>query len=162
VLEELHDHDQHQVPRVHFGVGTGELLHLMAAAGADVVGVDWRVPLDRARRRVPEGVGLQGNLEPAVCLAPWEQVEARVRDVLQRAGGRPDHVFNLGHGVLPATDPAVLERIVELVHAEGRTQPPPRRTATNAADGGATEPVAAAPSRHSGPTRPDLGIGGLP
>ena len=166
VLQELHDFDEHQVPRVHFGVGTGELLHLLAAAGADVVGVDWRVPLDRARRRVPPGVGLQGNLEPAVCLAPWDQVEARVRDVLARAGGRPDHVFNLGHGVLPATDPAVLERIVELVHAEGRTQPPPE-DASEAPDGSsaaATQPHQPGHDRadRSGPPRPDLGVGGLP
>jgi uroporphyrinogen decarboxylase len=116
VLAELADLE---VPRIHFGVSTGELLGLMAHAGADVVGVDWRTPLDEARQRIPEGVGTQGNLEPAVCLGPWEQVEARTRDVLARAGGRPDHVFNLGHGVLPPTDPSVLERVVELVHREG-------------------------------------------
>ncbi len=110
------------VPRIHFGVGTGELLGLMATAGADVVGVDWRVPLDVGRRRVPDGVALQGNLEPAACLAPWEVTAERVRDVLERAGGRPDHVFNLGHGVLPATDPDVLARVVELVHQEGEVR----------------------------------------
>jgi uroporphyrinogen decarboxylase len=109
------------VPRIHFGVATGELLGQMADAGADVVGVDWRVPLDEGRRRIPEGVGFQGNLEPAVCLGPWELVESRVRDVLRRAGGRPDHVFNLGHGVLPAIDPDVLTRVVDLVHDIGRT-----------------------------------------
>jgi uroporphyrinogen decarboxylase len=109
------------VPRIHFGVATGELLGAMAEAGADVVGVDWRVPLDDGRRRIPAGVGTQGNLDPAVCLGPWELVEQRVRDVLARSGGRPDHVFNLGHGVLPATDPDVLARVVELVHTEGRT-----------------------------------------
>ncbi len=107
-------------PRLHFGVDTGELLPLMAAAGADVVGVDWRTPLDVARERVPAGVGLQGNLEPAVCLGPFDQVAERARDVLERAGGRVDHVFNLGHGVLPETDPSVLERLVDLVHTEGR------------------------------------------
>jgi uroporphyrinogen decarboxylase len=166
VLKELHDFEEHQVPRVHFGVGTGELLHPMAAAGADVVGVDWRVPLDRARRRVPEGIGLQGNLEPAVCLAPWEQVEARVRDVLDRAGGRPDHVFNLGHGVLPATDPAVLERIVELVHAEGRTQPPAEddvdQTGRVTAEPAQPEPRRGVRGPGAGPPRPDRGVGGLP
>ena len=109
------------VPRIHFGVGTGELLALMAQAGADVVGVDYRVPLDDARRRVPDGHALQGNLDPAACLAPWEVVAERTRDVLRRAGGRPDHVFNLGHGVLPATDPGILTRVAELVHDEGRT-----------------------------------------
>jgi uroporphyrinogen decarboxylase len=108
------------VPRIHFGVGTGELLALFAAAGADVVGVDWRVPLDVARRRVPAGVALQGNLDPALCFAPWDAVAAAVRDVLSRNAGHPGHIFNLGHGVMPETDPAVLERIVELVHREGR------------------------------------------
>lgn len=108
------------VPRIHFGVGTGELLGLFAAAGADVVGVDWRVPLDVARGRVPADVALQGNLDPALCLASWDPVAAATRDVLARNAGHPGHVFNLGHGVMPETDPAVLERIVELVHAEGR------------------------------------------
>jgi uroporphyrinogen decarboxylase len=109
------------VPRIHFGVGTGELLGLMAAAGADVVGVDWRVPLDVGRSRIPAGVGTQGNLDAAAVLAPWEVVESRVRDVLRRSGGRVDHVFNLGHGVLPRTDPDTLARVVELVHREGRS-----------------------------------------
>jgi len=104
------------VPRIHFGVGTGELLPLMAEAGADVVGVDWRVPLDEARRRIGPGPALQGNLDPATCLGPWEAVAAETRDVLRRGGGS-GHVFNLGHGVLPETDPGVLSRVVELVHA---------------------------------------------
>jgi uroporphyrinogen decarboxylase len=108
------------VPRIHFGVGTGELLGLMASAGADVVGVDWRVPIDVARQRVPADRALQGNLDPALVGAPWEVVEAAVRDILRRNAGHPGHVFNLGHGVLPETDPTVLERVVELVHAEGR------------------------------------------
>jgi uroporphyrinogen decarboxylase len=108
------------VPRIHFGVTTGELLGLMHRAGADVVGVDWRVPLDDARRRLGPDVALQGNLDPAVVLAPWDVVAEQVRDVLARNAGHPGHVFNLGHGVLPETDPAVLGRIVELVHAEGR------------------------------------------
>jgi uroporphyrinogen decarboxylase len=128
VLEELEGMD---VPRLHFGVHTGELLPLMAAAGADVVGVDWRTPLDQARQRVPDGIGLQGNLEPAVCLGPFEHVAERARDVLARAGGRVDHVFNLGHGVLPDTDPGVLTELVALVHAEGRV------TSVGATDGGA-------------------------
>jgi uroporphyrinogen decarboxylase len=108
------------VPRIHFGVGTGELLGLMAAAGADVVGVDWRVPLDEARRRVGPSVAVQGNLDPALCLAPWEVVEAETRRVLLEGaagpGGGVGHIFNLGHGVLPETDPDVLARIVEVVH----------------------------------------------
>jgi uroporphyrinogen decarboxylase len=106
------------VPRIHFGVGTGELLALLAEAGADVVGVDWRVPLDVARERVP-GKAVQGNLDPAVCLAPWAVVAERTRDVLGRNAGRPGHIFNLGHGVLPETDPGVLAAVVDLVHEEG-------------------------------------------
>ena len=105
------------VPRIHFGVGTGEILPLMAEAGADVVGVDWRVPLDEARRRLGPDAILQGNLDPAICLGPPKIVEAEVADVLSRNGGHPGHVFNLGHGVLPETNPAVLERVVAQVHA---------------------------------------------
>ena len=103
------------VPRIVFGVTTGELLGLIAESGADVVGVDWRTPLDVARTRTGEAVILQGNLDPAVCLAPWETVRARAGDVLERGGGR-NHIFNLGHGVLPDTDPATLERLVDFVH----------------------------------------------
>ena len=114
IFEGLGDLD---VPSIHFGVGTGEILPLMATAGADVIGVDWRVPLDEARRRLGPDAVLQGNLDPAVCLGPAEVVEAEVADVLRRNGGHPGHVFNLGHGVLPETDPAILERIVEQVHA---------------------------------------------
>jgi len=108
------------VPRIHFGVGTGELLELMGEAGADVVGVDWRVPLDEAARRIGPGRALQGNLDPAVVFAPWEVVAERVRDVLRRGKAAEGHVFNLGHGVFPETDPDVLARIVDLVHEESR------------------------------------------
>ena len=110
-----------QVPRIHFGVNTAELLGLFAEAGADVVGVDWRTPLSQARARVDAvrpGLALQGNLDPAVVLAPWRAVEAKVREVLDENGGNPAFVFNLGHGVLPETDAEVLERVVALVHAE--------------------------------------------
>ncbi|HLQ56079.1 MAG TPA: uroporphyrinogen decarboxylase, partial [Streptosporangiaceae bacterium] len=106
------------VPRIHFGVGTGELLGLMGEAGADVVGVDWRVPLDEAVRRVPPGKALQGNLDPAILLAPWEVVEQRARDVLDRGRTAEGHIFNLGHGVLPETDPGMLARLTDLVHTE--------------------------------------------
>lgn len=111
------------VPAIHFGVGTGELLEDMAA-GADVVGIDWRVPLDAARARLGDGVAVQGNLDPAACLAPWEVVAAEARAVLAANAGRPGHVFNLGHGVLPETDPAILERLVDLVHGEGHATGP--------------------------------------
>lgn len=111
------------VPRIHFGVGTGELLGLFGSGGADVIGVDWRVHLDEARRRVGVGKALQGNLDPAVCLGPWEVVAPQVREVLRENDGHPGHVFNLGHGVLPETDPAILERVVALVHEEGRVNP---------------------------------------
>ena len=106
------------VPRIHFGVGTGELLGLMGEAGADVVGVDWRIPLDEAVRRVEPGKALQGNLDPAVLLAPWGVVQERARDVLGRGRTAEGHVFNLGHGVLPETDPDVLAKLTELVHTE--------------------------------------------
>jgi uroporphyrinogen decarboxylase len=119
VLEGLADSG---VPRIHFGVGNGELLGLMGDAGADVVGVDWRVPLSEARRRVGPGRAVQGNLDPAICLAPWEVVAEATRAVLADNGGRAGHVFNLGHGVLPGTDPDTLTRVAELVHAESQAQ----------------------------------------
>lgn len=104
------------VPRIHFGVGTGEFLDLVGAAGAEVVGVDWRVPLDEAVRRIGPGRAVQGNLDPSVLGAPWPVVAEEVRRVLAEGRAAPGHVFNLGHGVLPGTDPAVLERVVALVH----------------------------------------------
>ncbi|MGH3392109.1 MAG: uroporphyrinogen decarboxylase [Actinomadura sp.] len=109
------------VPRIHFGVGTGELLGLMGEAGADVVGVDWRVPLDEAVRRVEPGKALQGNLDPALLFAPWEVVEARTREILSRGRTAEGHVFNLGHGVLPTTDPDMLARLADLVHEASAT-----------------------------------------
>lgn len=108
------------VPCIHFGVQTAELLGLFAEAGADVVGVDWRTPLDAARTRIPPSVALQGNLDPAAVVAGVDVAIPAARDVLRRAGGALGHIFNLGHGVLPETDPAVLEQVVELVHAEGK------------------------------------------
>ncbi|MYS22879.1 uroporphyrinogen decarboxylase [Streptomyces sp. DvalAA-14] len=105
------------VPRIHFGVGTGELLGLMGEAGADVVGVDWRVPLDEAARRVGPGKALQGNLDPAVLFAPTAAVEEKTQEVLDAAAASgTGHVFNLGHGVLPSTDPDALTRLVDFVH----------------------------------------------
>jgi uroporphyrinogen decarboxylase len=104
------------VPRIHFGVGTGELLSLIGQAGADVVGVDWRVPLDQAALRVGRSYSLQGNLDPAVLLADAGTVEREVRRVVEQGRAARGHIFNLGHGVLPETDPGVLTRVVELVH----------------------------------------------
>jgi uroporphyrinogen decarboxylase len=110
------------VPRIHFGVSTGELLVHMRDAGAEVMGVDWRVDLDDARRRLGDRTALQGNLDPAAVLAGAEVALDRTRDVLRRADGHRGHIFNLGHGVLPDTDPGVLEQVVEVVHTEGKVR----------------------------------------
>ena len=104
------------VPTIHFGTGTAHLLPAMAAAGGDAIGLDWRVPLDLGWAAVGHERAVQGNLDPAVLLGPWERIEAAAADVLARAAGRPGHVFNLGHGVLPSTDPADLTRLAQLVH----------------------------------------------
>jgi uroporphyrinogen decarboxylase len=109
------------VPTIHFGTGvTPQLLAAMADAGGSAVGVDWRIPLDDAWAVVGERA-IQGNLDPAALLGPWERAEAAALDVLRRAGGRPGHVFNLGHGVLPQTAPDVLTQLTELVRSYGRT-----------------------------------------
>ena len=105
------------VPRIHFGVATGEILADMATAGVEVVGVDWRVPLDRAAQRVRPGQALQGNLDPALLLGPWEAVAAAALDIVDRGRSAAGHIFNLGHGVLPETDLDVLLRLVELIHS---------------------------------------------
>ena len=107
------------VPRIHFGVGTSELLALMGGAGAEVVGVDWRLPLAEASRRIGPGYAVQGNLDPAVLAAPWPILAERVREVLRSGAEAPGHVFNLGHGVTPNVDPDVLARVVDLVQDEG-------------------------------------------
>ena len=109
--------DNLTVPLVHFGVGTGELLAAMRDVGVDTVGVDWRIPLDEASRRLGGTVPVQGNIDPALLSAPWPVLEAHVRDVLERGRAAPSHVLNLGHGVPPETDPDVLTRIVEFAHA---------------------------------------------
>jgi uroporphyrinogen decarboxylase len=103
------------VPRIHFGVGTGELLGLMGEAGADVVGIDWRVPLEDGIRRVG-GRAVQGNLDPSLVFAPTELMLARAAEVLDAGRAAPGHVFNLGHGVLPSTDPDQLARLTDFVH----------------------------------------------
>ena len=115
VLEPLVD----TVPRIHFGVGTGELLAAMRSAGADVVGVDWRVPLDEAARRLGAEPVVQGNLDPALLGADRPVLEAEVRRVVDEGRAAAGHIFNLGHGVPPNTDPDVLTRIVDLVKSLG-------------------------------------------
>jgi uroporphyrinogen decarboxylase len=104
------------VPRIHFGVGTGILLEAMADAGADVVGVDWRTPLDRATAQLGPAKSLQGNLDPATLFAPWQVIESETRRILNEGRAAPGHVFNLGHGVLPETNPDALTRLVDLIH----------------------------------------------
>ncbi len=105
------------VPRIHFGVATGELLSDMAIAGVDVIGVDWRVPLDRAAERIRPEQAVQGNLDPAVLFAPWEVVQRKATEVVLSGKRARSHIFNLGHGVLPATDPDVLARLVDFIHS---------------------------------------------
>jgi uroporphyrinogen decarboxylase len=108
-----------EVPTIHFGTGTATLLPAMARAGGDVIGLDWRIPLDDGWSLVGEDHGVQGNLDPAALLGPWDRLETAARDVLARAGGRPGHIFNLGHGVLPGTDAAQVTRLAELVQEAG-------------------------------------------
>jgi uroporphyrinogen decarboxylase len=103
-------------PTIHFGTGTAHLLWDMAAVGGDVIGLDWRIPIDRGWEIVGPERGVQGNLDPALLLGPFERVEAAAVRILEAVGGRPGHIFNLGHGVLPDTDPAALRRLVEFVH----------------------------------------------
>jgi len=103
-------------PTIHFGTGTTHLLADMAVVGGDVIGLDWRVPIDRGWTLVGEDRGVQGNLDPALLLGPWQRTEAAADAILDAVAGRPGHVFNLGHGVLPDTDPDGLGRLVELVH----------------------------------------------
>lgn len=105
------------VPRIHFGVATGELLADMSTAGVEVMGVDWRVPLDHAVTRIQPGQAVQGNLDSTLVFAPWDVVESHARQVIREGRAAPGHIFNLGHGVLPGTDPDVLTRLVELIHS---------------------------------------------
>jgi uroporphyrinogen decarboxylase len=105
-----------EAPTIHFGTHATALLELMADAGGDVISVDHRVPLDDAWQRIGHDRGIQGNLDATRLLAGWEATQEGARDVLTRAGGRPGHIFNLGHGVLPETDPQLLRRLVDFVH----------------------------------------------
>ena len=112
------------VPTIHFGTGTTHLLPDMAAAGGDVVGLDWRVPIERGWELVGEDRGVQGNPDPALLLGPWERTRTAALAILDAVGGRPGHVFNLGHGVLPETNPDELGRLVELVHERTAAEVP--------------------------------------
>ena len=105
-----------QVPRIHFGTDTAALLESIASTGPDIVSLDWRVPLEAGWKRVGHDRGIQGNLDPAVLLGPPGLVRERTRDILRRAAGRPGHIFNLGHGVLPSTPLENLQILVETVH----------------------------------------------
>lgn len=104
-----------RVPRIHFGVGTRHILPDMAACGADVIGIDYRTPLDEAAQLVPD-LPLQGNIDPAMLAAGWDALEAHTRDVVERGKAAPAHIVNLGHGVPPSTDPSVLTDLVALIH----------------------------------------------
>jgi uroporphyrinogen decarboxylase len=105
-----------EVPTIHFGTGTAHLLEALSEVGGDVIGLDWRVPIDQGWERVGLDRAVQGNLDPALLLGPFERTRAAALRILDAVGGRPGHIFNLGHGVLPDTDPADLRRLVELVH----------------------------------------------
>jgi uroporphyrinogen decarboxylase len=135
------------VPTIHFGTGASTLLRSMAAAGGDVIGLDWRIPLDEGWTLAGEDRGVQGNLDPAALLGPWERVESATRDVLARASARTGHIFNLGHGVLPATDPDVLARLCAFVHeeTEGARERPSAPSRADAAEQG----VASHEKRHA-------------
>ena len=104
-----------RIPRIHFGVGTAGLLNIMKKTTADVYSVDWRIPIDDAWEMLGD-VGIQGNLDPATLLGDWELIKTRTNDILKRISGRHGHVFNLGHGVLPQTEPERLKRLVKFVH----------------------------------------------
>jgi uroporphyrinogen decarboxylase len=104
------------VPSINFATGNPELLPLLADGGGDVIGVDWRIPIDEAWRRVGDNRGVQGNLDPNILLAGRETAIRRTRDILDRVGGRPGHIFNCGHGLLPGSDPDVLRAVVDFVH----------------------------------------------
>jgi uroporphyrinogen decarboxylase len=111
------------VPVIHFGTGTSGFLESMRDAGGDVIGVDWRINLDEAWERLGPGVAIQGNLDPVALFGPSPEIERRIQDILRRAGGRPGHIFNLGHGILPETPVENVEAAVEFVHKFRLTSP---------------------------------------
>ncbi len=109
------------VPSIHFGTGTGDLLPLMREAGGDVLGVDWRTPLDEAWARIGHTAAVQGNLDPVLLMAPTDLLRERAQDVLDRAAGRPGHIFNLGHGILPSTPEDAVRALIDFVHGQSKT-----------------------------------------
>lgn len=118
IFDRLSDYE---VAKIHFGVATGELLGLMSDMEVDVLGVDWRVPLSVANRRCAKKIALQGNLDPAVCLGSFESVANAAKEVLTHSKDAKGYIFNLGHGVLPETDPAILAELVDLIHEQGQS-----------------------------------------
>jgi uroporphyrinogen decarboxylase len=113
IFRELRDEG---IPSIHFGTGTAGLLPLMAEAGGDIVGVDWRVPLDSAWQCIGSGIGIQGNLDPVALFAQWNILEQKAKEILDAAGGRPGHIFNLGHGILPSTPEDSVRALTDFVH----------------------------------------------
>ncbi len=111
---------EENVPIIHFGTGTAALLELMREAGSDVIGVDWRVNIDEAWNRLGDQVAIQGNLDPVALFAPLPELRKRIKEILQRAGNRPGHIFNLGHGILPQTPVENVIATVEMVHELSR------------------------------------------
>jgi uroporphyrinogen decarboxylase len=122
-LERLLERLRPVVPTIYFSTASAHLLAAIAATGPDGVSVDWRVPLGEAWAVIGSNRFIQGNLDPALILAPWPELESAALGVLTEAGGRPGHIFNLGHGVLPASSPEQLRRLVELVHERGAGKP---------------------------------------
>ncbi len=109
------------VPVIHFGTDTNTLLELQRAAGGHIIGLDWRVELDAAWNRLGPGVGVQGNLDPVILFAPLDEVKRQVTRILDQAAGRPGHIFNLGHGILPTTPVATVKAVIDMVRAHRRT-----------------------------------------
>jgi uroporphyrinogen decarboxylase len=113
IFQEL---QKENIPTIHFGTGTAGLVHLMAEAGGDIIGVDWRIDLNAAWKSIAPGKGIQGNLDPAALMASWDILSRKAREVLDAAGGRPGHIFNLGHGILPTTPESSVKALADFVH----------------------------------------------
>jgi uroporphyrinogen decarboxylase len=107
---------QEGIPTIHFATGTSGLLDLMAEAGGDVVGVDWRIAIGSAWQFIGNRAGIQGNLDPVLLMAPWPVISQRAKEILDAIGGRPGHIFNLGHGILPSTPEDSVRKLTDFVH----------------------------------------------